>query len=55
MAITVTPDEVDNARLLMALDKARGRTTEEWIIRLANAKPVPPRPQPSSVSRSAPD
>lgn len=41
MTIRVTPDQVDNARLLMALDKARGRASEAWIVRLANAVPAP--------------
>ena len=41
MPITVTPDRVDNAKLLVALDRARGRASEEWILRLANAKPAP--------------
>lgn len=44
MAITVTPDQVDNARLLIALDKARGHTSAEWIVRLANAAPAPATP-----------
>lgn len=44
MTIKVTPDQVDNARLLIAGHKARGLTTEEWIVRLANAKPAPATP-----------
>jgi len=40
MAIKVTPDQVDDAKLLMALDRADGRTSAEWIVRLANAKPA---------------
>ncbi|MCG8656768.1 hypothetical protein [Yimella sp. NH-Cas1] len=36
------PDQVDNAKLLLALDKARGRTSAEWLIRLANAKQAQP-------------
>ena len=40
MTITVTPDQVDNAKLLIALDRARGRDSEEWIVRLAKAKPA---------------
>lgn len=38
--IKVTQDQVDNAKLLIALDRARGRDSEEWIVRLANAKPA---------------
>lgn len=41
MAIEVTPDQVANAKLLMALQKPRARTSPEWIVRLANAKPAP--------------
>ena len=37
MAIRVTHDQVDNAKLLLALDRARGRDSEEWIVRLAGA------------------
>lgn len=42
MAFEVTADQVDNARLLLALDKARGLTSDEWVVRLANAKPSTP-------------
>jgi len=42
MTIRVAQDQVDNARLLMALDKAEGRESDEWVIRLANAKPAGP-------------
>lgn len=41
MAIELTQDQVDNAKLLMALHKARGRPSPDWIVRLANAKPAP--------------
>lgn len=37
MTIHVTRDQVDNAKLLMALDRADGRESEEWIVRLAGA------------------
>lgn len=37
MTIRVTPDQVDNAKLLMALDRADGRECDEWIVRLAGA------------------
>ena len=37
MTIRVTRDQVDNAKLLMALDRADGRESEEWIVRLAGA------------------
>lgn len=59
MTLKVTPDQVDNAKLLMALDKADGRKSEKWIVRLANAKPAAPagptgaaRPD-SAASRAA--
>lgn len=39
MTIRVTSDQVDNARLLIALDRAQGRATDEWILRLARATP----------------
>lgn len=39
MTIRVTSDQVDNARLLIALDRADGRNTDEWILRLARATP----------------
>lgn len=42
MAIEVTQDQVDNAKLLMALHMARGRPSPDWVVRLANAKPAPP-------------
>lgn len=57
MTIKVTPDQVDNAKLLMALDKADGRDSEEWIVRLANAKPAPPvdhPPEPPDDPTSGP-
>lgn len=44
MTIEVTADQVDNARLLLALAKARGLTSAEWVVRLANAKPSTPPP-----------
>ncbi len=37
MTIRVTRDQVDNAKLLMALDRADGRECDEWIVRLAGA------------------
>lgn len=51
MTIKVTPDQVDNAKLLVALDKARGRASEEWIVRLANAKQADSQTQ---IHRAAP-
>lgn len=39
MTIKVTPDQVDNAKLLVVLDKVQGKTSDEWVVRLANAKP----------------
>lgn len=42
MAIEVTQDQVDNAKLLMALHMARGRPSPDWVVRLANAKPASP-------------
>ena len=54
MTIRVAQDQVDNARLLMALDKAEGRESEEWIVRLANAEPAPPvDPKGAPTSDSA--
>lgn len=46
MTIKVTPDQVDNARLLMALDRADGRASDEWVVRLANARPATPVEHP---------
>lgn len=45
MTIKVTPDQVDNAKLLVVLDKFQGKTSDEWVVRLANAKPSPPEPR----------
>lgn len=42
MTIKVTPDQVDNAKLLVVLDKVQGKTSDEWVVRLANAKPSTP-------------
>lgn len=53
MAIEVTADQVDNARLLLALAKARGLTSAEWVVRLANAKPSTP-PSPAFRHRGKP-
>ncbi|MCW4600457.1 hypothetical protein ON003_01650 [Janibacter hoylei] len=52
MAIEVTQDQVDNAKLLMALHMARGRPSPDWVVRLANAKPAPP-PSGDARARSA--
>lgn len=54
MDIRVTSDQVDNARLLVALDRAQGRESDEWIIRLASARATtatgqPPAGQPAAT------
>ena len=53
--IKVTQDQVDNARLLMALDRADGRQSEEWIIRLASARSAPPELTDQQHESSSPD
>lgn len=46
MTIEMTPDQVDNAKLLMALDVAQGRASDEWIVRLATLCPSTDWPRP---------
>ena len=53
--IKVTQDQVDNARRLMALDRADGRQSEEWIIRLASAGPAPTELTSQQHESSIPD
>lgn len=47
MRIKVTREQVAAARIVHALDLAEGRESDEWVIRLINAK------EPTSPDRSA--
>lgn len=38
MTIKVTREQVAAARIVHALDRAEGRESDEWILRLINAK-----------------
>ncbi|WP_156811718.1 hypothetical protein [Janibacter hoylei] len=38
MSIKVTREQVAAAKIIRALDKAEGRKSDEWILRLINAK-----------------
>lgn len=38
MSIKVTREQVSAARILHALDQAEGRKSDEWVMRLINAK-----------------
>lgn len=40
MTVQVTSHQVDNAKRLLALDRAAGRESEEWVVRLAPATAV---------------
>lgn len=56
MTSHVTRDQVDNAKLLMALDRADGRESEEWIVRLAGASTnvgdtLGAEPEPSTMAQ----
>lgn len=55
MSIKVTREQVSAARIVHALDQAEGRQSDEWIMRLINAKePAAPTParSPAHVGRA---
>lgn len=47
MTVKVTREQVAAARIVHALDRAEGRKSDEWILRLINAK------EPATRSTSA--